>query len=769
MSNNKLTHSGSSQSLKRNSENKALKAPETGKELVLNDTAMLLQTQGSNSQQQEFFGDNNQQLRENAGGSQQLRSGSEEQAYKSEEHRHVYQNTSQSFNDQRDKYAEQAFNQSPPVQNYDYQASIPPEPVNTDSYQRYTQRHEAAPADMTDSIFAAPDIELANATENYLQKDSNYFRGKLDEIDQKAGRTVGKIKDIETNDLQYRSKPWKHRLIMDKKSRFLKEAESRHEKSLSGKDVIQREDKIQAGRLQFHSEKTAVSEKRHNKEVRRAEGQATRRGFYARQLIRDFKDNISGSSFAEDEISVEMNRKMRRLAAGARISIRHNVRKLKHTMDGYSRLRYQNAHLNALNAKRELLQYRSGINLQKRKAAEAYRQGLLREKQKRKVKKEMVQSYKREQGNFFNRVNNQRKLKKTVKKEKRMRRRQIKTAIGAAASLILMLVMVVFILFSLLFMIIMTGGENIILTTSQNNYYDMTEVTAYFRNKEAELEEYIKPENLEPVILEEYPEIFEFVYDMDEISFDANTLVAYLSAKYNEFDLEMVKADLDEIFELYYTLKWEVKEEYRLVPDITQPPDPQTGAHPMVNKLVQICYVTLKKADFYELLRGRIDDAAKQNQMNGFYLSGNGQQVYGPVMETNWRNKISSNYGWRVHPITGVRTFHDGVDIAVPVGTRLYSAVKGTVIKSYYSDSGGNMIVIQNENGWQITFMHMDSRAVSAGDLVEQGQYVGNSGNTGNSTGPHLHIRVHDQNDQPVNPVFIIPFAIIEAEAAETD
>lgn len=757
MSNNKLTHSGSSQSLKRNSENKALKAPETGKELGLSDTAMLLQTQGNNSQLQEAPGDNNQQLRENAGGSQQLKSGLEEQAYKSEEHRHVYQNTSQSFNDQRDKYAEQAFNQPPPVQNYDYQASIPQEQENS-SYQRYTQRHDAA-----DSIFAASDLELANATENYLARDSDYFKGKLDELDQKAGRTAGKIKDIETNDLQYRSNLWKRRLIMDKKSRFLKEAESRHKKSLSGKDVIQREDKIQAGRLQFRSEKTAVSEKKHNREVRSSEGRADRRGFYARRLIRDFKDNISGSSFAEDEISVEIKRKMRRLAAGARISIRHNVRKLKHTMDGYSRLRYQNAHLNALNAKRELLQYRSGINLQKRKAAEAYRQGLLREKQKRKIKKEMVQSYKREYGNFFNRINNQRKLKKTVKKEKRMRKHRIKTAIGAAASLALMLVMVVFILFSLFFMLIMTGGESIVLTTSQNDYYDMTEVTAYFRSKEAELEEYIKPENLEPVILEEYPEIFEFVYDMDEISFDANTLVAYLSAKYNEFDLDMVKTDLDEIFELYYTLEWEVKEEYRLVADTTRPPDPDTGEYPIVNKLVQICYVTLKKTDFYELLKSRIDDAAKQGQMNGFYLSGNGQQVYGPVMKEDWRNKISSNYGWRVHPITGVKTFHDGVDIAIPTGTPLYSAVKGTVVKSYYSSSGGNMVIVQNDTGWQVTFMHMDSRTVKEGDVIEQGQLVGYSGNTGNSTGPHLHIMVHDAEDKPINPVFIIPFSTIEA------
>lgn len=195
----------------------------------------------------------------------------------------------------------------------------------------------------------------------------------------------------------------------------------------------------------------------------------------------------------------------------------------------------------------------------------------------------------------------------------------------------------------------------------------------------------------------------------------------------------------------------------------TQEPDPDTGEYPLVNTLVQVCYVTLKKENFYELLQNRIEDWAKQNQMDSFYLAGNGQQVYGPVMNVDWRKKISSNYGWRVHPITGVKTFHDGVDIAVPVGTALYSAVKGTVVDSHYSDSAGHMVIVENDSGYRITFMHMDSRSVSVGERIEQGQLVGYSGNTGNSTGPHLHIWVHDENDQPVNPVFIIPFSTIEA------
>ena len=711
---------------------------------------------------------------------QQLRGGGTDETnhYRSEEHRHVYQNQSQSFNEQRSAYTEQAFNEYvppvPPVPDpvpiiktpYDYQSFSPPEESGPD-YRRYITEGGANAG--ADSIFASSDLDLANATGDYLSKDSEKFGKMIDRLDQKASKTAEKIGRIEAKGLEYRNsyKPWKHRLIMDSErgKRIQREAWHSREGKAFDRIHVEKTKRI-VGRLKFQSEKIALTGRKHNREVRRDERKSTRGQLLRKQFYGDLRNAASGSEFEEDELPAEMRRRAKHAAGAYGFYLKRKYRKLKHELDGYNRLKFQKARLDALKAQRERLNYKSGLDLQKRKAEEAARQGLIREKQKRKVKKELVQNYKREQGNFITRTRNQHKLKKTVKKEQQAAKKRVKTMISSISSLVIFLLLGILLIFTFMTVFLNMGGESVANTVSQNDYYDMTEVTAYFRNKEAELEEYIKPENLEPVILEEYPEIFEFIYDMDEISFDANTLVAYLSAKYNEFDLEMVKADLDEIFEQYYTLEWEVKEEYRLLPDHSQAPDPDTGEYPMVNTLVQICYVTLKKENFYELLQSRIEDAAKQNQMDGFYLAGNGQQVYGPVMNVDWRNKISSNYGWRVHPITGKRTFHDGVDIAVPVGTALYSAVKGTVTRSFYSDSGGNMITIENESGWRITFMHMDSRTVSVGQRIEQGQLVGYSGNTGNSTGPHLHIQVHDVDDQPVNPVFIIPFST--AEASET-
>ena len=100
---------------------------------------------------------------------------------------------------------------------------------------------------------------------------------------------------------------------------------------------------------------------------------------------------------------------------------------------------------------------------------------------------------------------------------------------------------------------------------------------------------------------------------------------------------------------------------------------------------------------------------------------------------------------------------HNGVDIAVPIGTHVYSAIEGTVILAAYSESAGNWVKVQNEEGWTVVMMHMDSLTVSQGQQVKKGDHLGYSGNTGRSTGPHLHLEVRNPSDQPMNPIFIIP------------
>lgn len=86
---------------------------------------------------------------------------------------------------------------------------------------------------------------------------------------------------------------------------------------------------------------------------------------------------------------------------------------------------------------------------------------------------------------------------------------------------------------------------------------------------------------------------------------------------------------------------------------------------------------------------------------------------------------------------------HYGIDIAAKLGTPIFAVADGTVHRSFYSNSYGNVIFIEHENGLETVYAHLDERYVKAGDKVTEGQQIGTVGNTGCSTGAHLHFEVH--------------------------
>jgi LysM repeat protein len=87
---------------------------------------------------------------------------------------------------------------------------------------------------------------------------------------------------------------------------------------------------------------------------------------------------------------------------------------------------------------------------------------------------------------------------------------------------------------------------------------------------------------------------------------------------------------------------------------------------------------------------------------------------------------------------------HYGIDIAAPRGTTVVSVSDGVVIKSYYSNSYGNVIFIEHTGGYETVYAHLHKRFVNEGDVVYQGEEIGTVGNTGRSSGDHLHFEVHD-------------------------
>ena len=129
-------------------------------------------------------------------------------------------------------------------------------------------------------------------------------------------------------------------------------------------------------------------------------------------------------------------------------------------------------------------------------------------------------------------------------------------------------------------------------------------------------------------------------------------------------------------------------------------------------------------------------------------------------------SRISSEYGWRKNPVSGVNKLHAGIDLAAGGGTPIYAAASGYVQVAGWSSGGyGNYVIIyhgkmSDGNTYSTLYGHMRSVATSAGKYVKQGELIGYVGSTGNSTGNHLHLEVWKGGSKAnaVNPRGYIPF-----------
>ena len=107
---------------------------------------------------------------------------------------------------------------------------------------------------------------------------------------------------------------------------------------------------------------------------------------------------------------------------------------------------------------------------------------------------------------------------------------------------------------------------------------------------------------------------------------------------------------------------------------------------------------------------------------------------------------ISSNYGWRTHPITGQQRFHTGIDLATATGTPVLASLSGVVEYAGSMDGYGNTVILRHLDGSiQTLYAHLSTLYVEVGESVKQGQPIALSGSTGNSTGPHLHFEIRQR------------------------
>lgn len=131
------------------------------------------------------------------------------------------------------------------------------------------------------------------------------------------------------------------------------------------------------------------------------------------------------------------------------------------------------------------------------------------------------------------------------------------------------------------------------------------------------------------------------------------------------------------------------------------------------------------------------------------------REISGDLFAWPARGWISSWYGWRSDPFSGGRVFHNGIDIGVDMGTPVRAAMDGIVSETGYNSGFGNYVVLSHHAGWQSLYGHLQSISVRDGQRVASGERIAWSGNTGYSTGPHLHFSVF-KNGRTVNPFNVL-------------
>ena len=261
----------------------------------------------------------------------------------------------------------------------------------------------------------------------------------------------------------------------------------------------------------------------------------------------------------------------------------------------------------------------------------------------------------------------------------------------------------------------------------------------------------------------DYPGYDEYDYNLGAIGHDPYTLISYLSAVHTEFTAAGIESEIQELFDAMYSLTTEEVEETRTRTvtktgtRIVTNPDGTTHTEEYEYEeeeeyTVTILRVTLTVTPLESIVAGRMD--SEQTEIFGAYTeTKGGLQVFASPVDYYWYYYISGYYGYRKNPNTGDEELHRGVDIAVPTGTMVHAAHDGTVMQAAYDSYYGNYVVITDSKGYTTKYAHMDSLNVSAGQSVKKGDTVGKSGNTGSSTGSHLHIECL-YNGEYYNPLF---------------
>lgn len=146
------------------------------------------------------------------------------------------------------------------------------------------------------------------------------------------------------------------------------------------------------------------------------------------------------------------------------------------------------------------------------------------------------------------------------------------------------------------------------------------------------------------------------------------------------------------------------------------------------------------------------EDPDPKSTYNAHYTESGEALIFDGLRYPLDRLHVTSPFGTRIHPISGKRKTHYGIDYGSPKGSPVYAVAKGTVVVSGFDPASGNKIAIRHADKSTSYYMHLNSRGVSVGQQVSGGQIIGRVGSTGQSTGPHLHLGFKNAQGNWINP-----------------
>lgn len=302
--------------------------------------------------------------------------------------------------------------------------------------------------------------------------------------------------------------------------------------------------------------------------------------------------------------------------------------------------------------------------------------------------------------------------------------------------------------------------------------WELSQTYLYITEKDARMEEDIVNEESRW----HFPAIDEYRYILNGVPVskenmtvltDADHFISFLDSKYADFIFNDVKNEIDVIHaNLHHLEKTRWTEEIERTSTYI---DPDTGEE-VEKKWIEKKYhmdIALSSIPLMDYLdsSGAITPDVKEimETLDEVGIYSFRKELSSPFRGMDWYSHITSRWGWRLHPATGVLNNHFGLDIAMPGGTPINACSGGTAEVFHGTPSYGNYVKVVDQNGDYTLYAHMSATAVSSGQIIKPGEVVGYVGTTGDSTGNHLHVE-YVRNGHRLNPMMFIENEIADGK-----